>query len=517
MSTRPPTVTTALLLAAATLALYAARLDYVPAHLAHDEVFFALHAHAIAATGRDLQGVAMPLYFPILNGYWAQPVIIYFTALFLKFLPISETVVRLPTVVVCVTDVVLMYFVGRRFFRAERPAIFAAATLALTPTHFILGRMGVDPLYPIPFVLIWLLCLLGFEDDRRSWRLVLGMIALGAGLYTYIGALVTMPICVALTWIALLAMRTPLKTYAFASLAFAVLLVPLGVWLAAHPAAYSQFLGRYELYDAAHSGATGSTNRFFGMPALIQRLDVYWSCLNPVFLFLVAEDNPVNSTFRSGVFLLPLALFVPLGLFRIAGALKTPRHLVLLLGFFASPLAAVIVGERTVARQQMMLPFAVLIATIGVEWALAAARRWRAAALCLIVLMPLQFGLFYFDYFHGYRIRSASWFDRNIRGAAETIVARAGDARDRRIYLADNIQWLDWYWRFYTLKQHREDLLERTSEFDPRARWAIDSPSVVLTPYDPPRHDAHARDAGAIPVATIREPDGEPSFSIFEK
>jgi len=257
--------------------------------------------------------------------------------------------------------------------------------------------------------------------------------------------------------------------------------------------------------------------RFFGSSSLVQRLNVYWSCLNPAFLFVVAEDNPVNSTFRSGMFLLPLAVFVPLGLIRVFSALKTPRYLLLAVGFFTAPLAAAIVEERTIARQQIMLPFAILIAMVGVEWACAAGKRWRAAAFGLLALMPLHFGYFCFDYYHGYRLRSASWFDRNMQGATGAIIARAGTTSEPHIYLADNILWLDWYWRFYTIKNHREDLLTRASEFDPRERWAIGSPSVVLTPYDPPRHDPRAREAGATAVETIREPDGEPSFSVFER
>ena len=514
-TTTRTTVTTALLLAFATLALYAFRLDYVPAHLAHDEVFFALHAHAIASTGRDLQGVAMPLYFPILSGYWAQPLVVYFTALFLKALPLSEIAIRLPTVVVSTADVVLMYLVGKRLFHAERAAVLAAVMLAITPAHFILGRMGVDALYPIPFVLTWLLCLLGFEDDRQPWRVLVGVTALGIGLYTYIGALVIMPIYFAMTLMVLLAMGAPLRTYAL-TMAFVALVVPLVVWLTGHPSASAQVLGRYELYDANHTRLSGSLTRFFGSSSLIQRLNVYWSCLNPAFLFVVAEDNPVNSTFRTGMFLLPLAVFVPLGMLRIFSALKTPRYLLLAAGFFTAPLAAAIVGERTIARQQVMLPFAVLIATLGVEWAFDASKRWRTVAAGLLVLMPLQFGFFCFDYFHAYRLRSAAWFDRNMRGAVEAIIAQAGTGDERHIYLPDNIQFLDWYWRFYTIKHHREDLLERPSKFDPRERWAIESPSVVLTPYDPPRHDRHAKDAHATFVTTIREPDGEPSFSVFE-
>src|ERR1051325_3004772 len=89
-----------LFVAMATVALYAPFLQHAPVYLAHDDVFFGLQAHSIASTWRDLDGRFMPLYFHILKGYWAQPVLIYSTALFLKILPLSEATIRLPSVLV---------------------------------------------------------------------------------------------------------------------------------------------------------------------------------------------------------------------------------------------------------------------------------------------------------------------------------------------------------------------------------------------------------------------------------
>src|SRR5258708_6990122 len=113
MDTRASTFRTAALLGLAALAVYAPFLSYSPIYLPHDEVFFSLQAHAIATSGRDLHGTAAPLYFPILRGYWAQPLVVYFTALFLKLLPLSETAIRLPSVTVGVADVVLMYLAAK--------------------------------------------------------------------------------------------------------------------------------------------------------------------------------------------------------------------------------------------------------------------------------------------------------------------------------------------------------------------------------------------------------------------
>ena len=98
---------------------------------------------------------------------WFQPIPVYFTALFLTVLPVSEWAIRLPTVVLGVTDIVLFYFVAARVFNRPFLAAIAAGLLALTPAHLIHSRLAMDFLYPLPFVMAWLLCLMAFVEQRR--------------------------------------------------------------------------------------------------------------------------------------------------------------------------------------------------------------------------------------------------------------------------------------------------------------------------------------------------------------
>src|SRR4029453_8439190 len=113
---------TALAIAGATSILYAWRLSEAPIYLSPDEAIISVDAYTLASTGRDVHGRFLPLYFQIqLPGEtrmgWFTPAIFYLMALFLKVLPLSEATVRIPTVFVGVTDVVLMYFIGRRLFQ----------------------------------------------------------------------------------------------------------------------------------------------------------------------------------------------------------------------------------------------------------------------------------------------------------------------------------------------------------------------------------------------------------------
>ena len=94
------------LLALAALTLYGVWIEHTPPHLHRDEVMFALQAQSIASTGRDVEGRVFPLYFEMRSlgeHVWFHPVLVYFTALFLKVLPFTEAVIRLPSAIVCLT------------------------------------------------------------------------------------------------------------------------------------------------------------------------------------------------------------------------------------------------------------------------------------------------------------------------------------------------------------------------------------------------------------------------------
>src|SRR5215510_12857358 len=104
--------------------LYARRLGDAPVYMTPDEVIIAVDSHSIATTGRDVHGEVMPLYFKVqMRGEkrsgWFMPVIFYAMAAALKVMPLSEVTARLPTVLVGVTDIVLIFFIARRMFKSQ--------------------------------------------------------------------------------------------------------------------------------------------------------------------------------------------------------------------------------------------------------------------------------------------------------------------------------------------------------------------------------------------------------------
>jgi 4-amino-4-deoxy-L-arabinose transferase-like glycosyltransferase len=475
--------------------LYGRRLDYAPPHVEIDEVLIAIDAHSIATTGRDLRGEFLPLYSQTAEHSWYQPFVIYVTALFLKALPLSEWSIRLPTVCIGVLDIVLMYLVARHLFRSDFIAAIAAGMLTLTPAHFIHSRYGMDYVYPVPFILAWLLCLALYNERPRTWLLVLGSSILGIGFYCYISSIVMMPLYFLLTCLMLLEQKAPRRTFVLAAAGFVPTLVPFLVWLARHPAAYGATIEKYGLYDANQLNAVQGLRSAFGFTSVSQRLSQYWDYFNPSFLFFGSGTKVMFSTNLAGVFLVPLAAFLAVGIYHALKHRTESINLIVFLGFVTAPLAALIVAEENaIFRALALLPFGVLLAAMGVQalwtgsvgrplrsillgagaialvtgaayasWmlitqfrvtrtsallvmagigALLIARlddrvkQWRVVTVCLLVLMPIQFRSFWSDYFSDYRVRSAFWLGGNIRGALEDIIEREQRDGGPKVYFS---------------------------------------------------------------------------------
>src|SRR5262245_56626892 len=154
-------------IAVVTAALYLPRLGEAPRYLVVDELYSALTAHSVAATGRDPHGAFLPLYFQMDlprqgRPMWFQPFLMYAITLALTLRPFSEAAIRTPMAIAGVVNVVLMYLIGRQVFGGYLFPIAAAALLALTPAHFMYSRYAMDFQAPLPFILGWLLCLTAY-------------------------------------------------------------------------------------------------------------------------------------------------------------------------------------------------------------------------------------------------------------------------------------------------------------------------------------------------------------------
>ena len=546
---------TALLIAAATALLYVPRLGSAPIYLAPDEVFIALHANSIATTGRDYGGRLLPFYVeyeyrvsdanrPVRHG-WLPPIIYYTMALVLTIVPLSEFAIRLPSVLVGVIDVLLMYFIGKRLFKREWLAILCAALLALTPAHLIHSRLAMDYVYPVPFVLAWLLGLLAYLEDGRDSRLFWSTLALGAGIYSYIAAALVMPLYLLLTLIALAWDKRPRRAYAVALLGFALPAAMHIPWLLAHPTALTDILSKYGVDDSSGVSIAQSLRGVLTFHGIGDHLSRLWTFFDPRFLFFDGPMELMYSTRSVGVFLLPLAVLWLMGLRAAFQGSISATALVLMVGVIIPPLAATLVRVTdAVYRALELLPFVVLMAVAGVKYlwsvdwpaprrsavyasgaavvalgiAYGAAvlmtrsrvpggaapmigagigliglgamgqrlRLGQLVAVALLAIAPVQFGYFYADYFTNYQVRASLVFSGNIRGAFEEAIREAKQTNAPTVYLGRIGPYGKGgiYWKFYAWKHRADDLAARTIDagsFESDPVLKLEPGSLIVT------------------------------------
>lgn len=502
-------------LTVAVAVLYGTRLGQSPPYLMHDEMQFTLQAQSIATSGRDLSGRLLPVFFtePEFPA-GRDPAIIYATAALLTAVPLSEAAARLPTALISVASIVLMFLITRRLWGSDWLAMVSALFLAMTPAHFIRSRLVLSPQYAIPVVLAWLLVMVLYSERATVRRLCVAAACLGLGTYTYLASVVMMPLYLALTlWWGERSLGR--RAAVIAGVAFAVTLVPMAAWNLTHPERTSQIVSAYEL--AGRAGGAGFAGDSL-LAAVRDRVGLFWTFFSPAFLFVSGDTSMVNSTRQVGYFPLAFVVFLPVGVYRLATS-GQPMARLILAGLATAPVAAMLTGALEMNRLLLAIPFGVLAASYGMK-ALATARAaaWRILAVLLVVSVPIQFAAFYTDYMGRYRREAGIWFGGNTRDLFNAALARAGADPGVRVWASDGIPFAERYWRFYALVGDRPDLIDRLARYG--AGEAVNAPPGSLLACPVAASDCRVLlddQAGWRQLTIATELDGTPSFALLER
>jgi 4-amino-4-deoxy-L-arabinose transferase-like glycosyltransferase len=533
-----------LAIAAVSAALYTYQLDRVPAFLTLDEAHFSVHAHALAETGRNLNGQRLPMLISLEDPEgetyrlpWGQtyylPFGMYLIAAALQVLPLDEASVRLPAALLGgVINVGLIFAVAHVLFRNRLAALCSAAILALTPANVIISRQALDSVCQLPFTLGCLWCLGKYlRAPNPQLALAAGAI-LGLGVYAYVTSIVFMPFFLAVFW--LIAWRAGVlgrRAWLWSMAGFAAALTPMILWLLWHPDALASIGAQYNradpgattLMQAMASGGLTSAVREF--------VRIYWSYFDPSFLFVQGGNARNLSTGEVGVFLAPIAVLAAWGVWQ----LRTRREVqwLLIIGLLSAPIPAAIKGTPyQIQRASGLLIFVSLAAGFGLA-ALWASPAWapkpdeasvtsgrrrlsRAVAVGIALVMAWQFAGFYRDYLGDYRIRSGHAYDSTaFRTTAEAIVAEDQRSPIERVYLPSGYYDAGAKWRFYTIKHERPALWARTEYYaNTGALAAAPRGSVAVVPVT---SDRPLEIAGWSTVDVMRNLPGDPMAVIIRR
>jgi hypothetical protein len=369
-----------------------------------EEVILSSQFAMVAEHGwHDADGRFLPLFVHAGGNAWLPPGQAYGTAA-IAWVSSSLSSVRWIPVCVGALDVALMFLLATRMSLSVTMGLTAAFLLLITPAHAQFSRSAVsDGVWPLPFILVWLLGLVVFCDPSSAFRrlaLVIGAVALAATAYVEPSSPLMVPVFAALGLVVLdEAGRLQWREIRSASMAFALTLAPLALWFLTHRSTYPDTFGRWvlhlahvrnplEWWRAATSSLTAATVS-----------GTYWDFFSPEYLF-------INGTAAAwaGVFLFPVAVLLVVGGWTIAkdrmdGRPRRPLDLLVLVGFICAPLAASTFKEaRVTGRALVIVLFGVLLATRGLETLqLHRTTPRRVVAALLVMAVAGQFFFWYQD------------------------------------------------------------------------------------------------------------------------
>jgi 4-amino-4-deoxy-L-arabinose transferase-like glycosyltransferase len=490
--------------------LYVFDLANTPVYFGGDEAHFAVGAHAVATTGRNVNGDLLPVFFNLADPLggppqawgdtWYQPMLHYLVAGFVALLPYTVTTARLPMAIVggLVTPL-LLYFVARRLTGRTLPAVVAALIVTLAPAHVVLSRQALDYVLPLPIVIGWLWCLHAFVETKQSKFAVIAGLVLGAGCYSYIASWALMPVYLLITWVVIWRAGLGFRPILQSTIAFTLPVSAAPLWVLFHPEMLTQTVARYSVVEGEKAGF----------------VETYLSMIHPNVLFVRGGPSMVTSTARSGFVLLPVALLLLAG---VAAVWRRRDWIawVVIAGLVTAPLPAAAKGEPLMIQRAMyLLPFLALLGAFGFAalWQ-SRSRLLRYAAIAVLVASPIQFAYFYYDYFGHYKLRSAFYYDPVAFSDVADYLIESPDTP--AFYFTDDVDDASVKWRFYTVGRGREELLTRTEYVAPDARPAA-APRSLLVTYDSTARIAALQTDGWTVETLIRDVDRRPAAVILRK
>ncbi len=263
-----------------------------------------------------------------------------------------------PGLLALVSSLALLYLVAARLFCSAWYGRLTAAIFAFTPLLWYQFEGAPASLYPLPFVLAWLWTAVHLGNARAAGWAAIGGVALGLGLYTSLSAAIMMPLYLVLTVVVFSATRamSPAELGALIG-GFGAASLPFAVSIARHADEVRAAITAHHLYDAMRFNVLQGMHEMASWVGLTARAGVYYDYFNPAFLFLTGR-----------VLLFPLALLIPIGLYRILTVEPTPFARLSLAGFLAAPLAAALTAEPPVpARIIFITTFAAIVSAYGVR------------------------------------------------------------------------------------------------------------------------------------------------------
>jgi len=164
-----------------------------PAGFNADEAAIGYNAWSILHTGKDEFGNPFPIAFTSFGDY-KPPLYFYITVPFVAVLGLSEWAVRLPSALLGIATVVLVFFLVQKLFKNDFLSLVSCLFLAISPWHLHYSRGGWETNLATFLLVLGVYLFLKALENHKFW--IPTSLAFAFSFYAYQATRVLMPLLV---------------------------------------------------------------------------------------------------------------------------------------------------------------------------------------------------------------------------------------------------------------------------------------------------------------------------------
>lgn len=159
-----------------------------------DEASLGYNAYSLLKTGKDEWGQSFPLVFKSFSDY-KPGIYVYLVMPFVASLGLTEMAVRLPSIIVGILSILLIFLLSKAIFDKKLVNLSSALLLAISPWHIHYSRGAWETNLATFFIILGVL---SFLWGLRNWRwFFILSLSLTVSMYSYQATRVVVPALVA--------------------------------------------------------------------------------------------------------------------------------------------------------------------------------------------------------------------------------------------------------------------------------------------------------------------------------
>lgn len=337
-----------------------------PPSLNIDEVSYGYSAYSVLKTGRDENGVFMPLFFKS-SGDYKNPVLIYSIVPSIAFFGLNKLAVRFTTALVGTLSIPIFFLFLSSLLKNSKVALFGAAILTISPWHIYYSRFASDHLMGVFILILGIWFFQNMLERGKPWVFPAAF-TLVLSMYTYHSQRLFVPLFVASLLVAnFKKIKLQRKSIYFFILISLLLLLPLiyfSIFGPANTRAGMVFLSldidytRYVILDHLQKAGENFLLFFFWVKR-------YLNYFQPDFLFFNGLNMTKSGTLGLGVlylFELPFLLF---GIIELTKNRVKNRSVIILWVLLGLIPASLTNNEQSAGRTLLVLPAVLIIISLG--------------------------------------------------------------------------------------------------------------------------------------------------------